>query len=138
MSLTMLILSIINSSCVTTLFYHTAEGVITFLFALEIALRLTVMRGNFWESSLNIIEAVVCGVCVTIFLILHYTRQVSSLMEHQILILLRYVGQTLRVVGLYAADSTATPSIESGLRLYDISDPRSPPDEQVDNLCDIL
>ncbi|PWU82860.1 hypothetical protein C4B63_513g3 [Trypanosoma cruzi] len=71
-SLMLLLISFVSTASVSTLWYHVMEGILTFLFAGEIALRLAVMRSNFWESAYNISEVVACVLCITIFFILHF------------------------------------------------------------------
>ncbi|RNF09190.1 hypothetical protein TraAM80_02335 [Trypanosoma rangeli] len=123
-SLVLLGLSFVSPAVVSTLWYHTMEGVLTFLFAGEITLRLAVMRSNFWESAYNISEVVACVLCITIFFILHLSRQQSSRAEHQALIVLRYLGQLLRMIGVVAADTMTSTSGESSIHLFAASTPK--------------
>ncbi|EAN93630.1 hypothetical protein C3747_2g353 [Trypanosoma cruzi] len=117
-SLMLLLISFVSTASVSTLWYHVMEGILTFLFAGEIALRLAVMRSNFWESAYNISEVVACVLCITIFFILHFSRQQSSRTEHQVLIILRYLGQLLRMIGVVAADTMVSTSGEGGIQLF--------------------
>ncbi|RNF26770.1 uncharacterized protein Tco025E_01005 [Trypanosoma conorhini] len=117
-SLILLGVSCVSPASVTKLWYHTMEGVLTFLFAGEIALRLAVMRSNFWESAYNILDVVACVICITIFFVLHFSRQQSSRAEHQVLIVLRYLGQLLRMAGVVAADTMTSASAENSIQLF--------------------
>ncbi|ORC92361.1 uncharacterized protein TM35_000031140 [Trypanosoma theileri] len=117
-SLFLLLISFFSSEWVMTLWYHIAEGLLTFLFVSEIGLRLAVMRNNFWESAFNVSEAVACVICLTIFFILHFSRQHASLAEHRVLIVLRYLGQLLRMAGLVASDSANLLGYDNGIQLF--------------------
>ncbi|EAN78962.1 uncharacterized protein TEOVI_000031600 [Trypanosoma equiperdum] len=136
-SIVLLLISVVRSSCVTTLWYHTAEAIVTLLFVCEVTIRLMVMRGNFWDSSYNVAEALSCVVCITIFFVLHYTRQMSSSVEHQFLIALRYLGQVLRLAGLVAVDTVLLGSGEATLHLSFVGT-RPCVVSGRENLCDVL
>ncbi|KEG13093.1 hypothetical protein DQ04_01221100 [Trypanosoma grayi] len=121
-----------------SLWYHVAEGMLTFLFAGEVGLRLAVMRGDFWESAYNVSEVVACIVCITIFSILHVTRQQASLAEHRVLILLRYIGQLLRMFGLVAVDTLGSTSSESDIQLFAVNGAKFPSSDMRENYRDVL
>lgn len=117
-SVMLLVVSFFHSASVLTLWYHVVEGILTFLFVGEIALRLAVMRSNFWESAFNVTEVVACVVCLHIFFILHFFSWRSSRAEHQVLILLRYLGQVLRLAGVITQDRFVFTGSEGGIHLF--------------------
>ncbi|KAH9589382.1 hypothetical protein LSM04_007742 [Trypanosoma melophagium] len=117
-SLFLLLISFFSTECVMTLWYDIAEGLLTFLFASEIGLRFAVMRNSFWESAFNVSEAVACVICLTIFSILQFSRQQASLAEHRVLIILRYLGQLLRMAGLVASESASLLGSDGGFQLF--------------------
>lgn len=79
--------------------FHWAEGVVTALFVGEVVLRLAVMRSGFWESPVNVMEAVMCLFCVVVFSVLSMAHHTTRL-EHNALIFLRYSSQFLRLKGI--------------------------------------
>jgi hypothetical protein len=98
-SLLLLLLSFVDSSVLLTSWYHWLEGVFTFLFIAEVALRLAVMKANFWESSINVVEASMCFFCLVVFSLLSVARHTTRV-EHNALIFLRYAAQIFRIAGI--------------------------------------
>lgn len=98
-SLFLIAISFTDRSSVATSWYHGIEGIVTMLFVSEVALRLYVMRNGFWESPINIGEAIMCFFCLLVFSVLSVAHHTTRL-EHNSLIFLRYSAQLLRLRGL--------------------------------------
>jgi hypothetical protein len=87
--------------------YHWCEGIITFLFVLEISLRLSVMRAGFWDTSMNLVEVMICFFCVAVFLLLSFAHHTTR-MEHTVLVFLRFIAQLIRIVTAIRSGGSST------------------------------
>lgn len=103
-SILLLVTGIANPMVCATHWYHVTEGVVTTLFALEIILRLMVQKSSFWSSAYNLVEAGACCFCLLVFSIISIAPR-STRAEHQLLIVLRFVAQGLRVAGVLKHNS---------------------------------
>lgn len=112
-SLFLIFLSFIDRASVATTWYHAVEGIVTMLFIGEVVLRLLVMRNGFWESSINVAEAVMCFFCLLVFTILTFAHHTTRL-EHNSLIFLRYSAQILRLKGLLTRGGGGSSDVAMG------------------------
>lgn len=109
LSLLLLIVSFWDRSTLSSGWFHYCEGIVTFVFAFEIGLRLLVMRAGFCDSLMNVIEAASCVVCVLMFSVISLAHH-NSRMEHNALIALRYSSQLLRLAGMLKKHSSQSVS----------------------------
>lgn len=112
-SIFLIAISFVDRASVATAWYHCLEGTVTLLFVGEVVLRLLVMRNGFWESSINVAEAVMCFFCLLVFSILTFAHHTTRL-EHNSLIFLRYSAQLLRLKGLLTHGGAGSSDVALG------------------------
>ena len=115
LSLFLLMLNIAAPVSVTLPWYHGLELVVTFVFVLEVALRMIVARAAFWSSLLNIVECSLCAMCVLVMVAIESTP-VAYRAEHSSLALMRFAAQVMRLIALLRKQS-ATSAMQSSVLL---------------------
>ena len=107
LSIFLLLVAVFHRASLMHEWYHWCEGIITFLFVLEIALRLSVMRASFWDTHTNFIEVAICVFCVAVFVLLSFAHHATR-MEHTILVLLRFIAQAIRIITALRSGGSST------------------------------
>lgn len=116
-SVFLLLVSFLHRASLGSLWFHVLEGAITLLFVAEIVIRLLVMRTGFWDSTMNVVEALACVFCVAVFSVLSFASDTTR-MEHNVLIMLRLAAQLMRVVGALKSGSSASVAENSNFNVY--------------------
>ena len=101
--------SFLQPKIVSTLFYLIVEVFLASFFIAEVAVRYSVQRTEWHESPVHIVgdfvTAAFCLVVLTLLLVAHHTTRA----EHNMLILLRFVSQGLRLRLWWTADDDNVP-----------------------------
>jgi hypothetical protein len=99
----LLAVSLLDGSLTQAGWYQGLEGVIIVIFATEVLSRWYIARSHFFVSRVNVIEAVICLVCVVTFVVMVVTSHLQPQerggrrREHEAVMGMRYLAQLLRI-----------------------------------------
>lgn len=108
-SVVWIVWSFLQPKIVSTMFYLLVEVFLASFFIAEVAVRYSVQRTEWHESPVHIVgdfvTASFCLVVITLLLVAHHTTRA----EHNMVVLLRFVSQGLRLRLWWTADDDNVP-----------------------------